>query len=86
LSYSVKLEKLAKERQESRNIVKQILDYGVTEQQKLDIIFEIALNLENNKALKSITSTVKTFREKINNEEDEDNINSDEANKPKLIL
>jgi len=86
LSYSVKLEKLAKERQESRNIVKQILDYGVTEQQKLDIIFEIALNLENNKALKSITSAVKTFREKINNEEDEDNINSDEANKPKLIL
>lgn len=86
MSYSVKLEKLAKERQESRNIVKQILDYGVTEQQKLDIIFEIALNLENNKALKSITSTVKTFREKINNEEDEDNINSDEANKPKLIL
>ena len=85
MSYSVKLEKLAKERQESRNIVKQILDYGVTEQQKLDIIFEIALNLENNKALKSITSTVKTFREKINNEEDEDNINSDEANKPKLI-
>ena len=86
MSYSVKLEKLAKERQESRNIVKQILDYGVTEQQKLDIIFEIALNLENNKALKSITSAVKTFREKINNEEDEDNINSDEANKPKLIL
>jgi NH3-dependent NAD+ synthetase len=86
LSYSVKLEKLAKERQESRNIVKQILDYGVTEQQKLDIIFEIAINLENNKALKSITSTVKTFREKINNEEEEDNIDSDEANKPKLIL
>jgi NH3-dependent NAD+ synthetase len=86
MSYSVKLEKLAKERQESRNIVKQILDYGVTEQQKLDIIFEIALNLENNKALKNITSSVKTFREKINNEEDEDNISSDEANKPKLIL
>ena len=86
MSYSVKLEKLAKERQETRNIVKQILDYGVTEQQKLDIIFEIALNLENNKALKNITSSVKTFREKINNEEDEDNISSDEANKPKLIL
>jgi hypothetical protein len=86
MSYSVKLEKIAKERQASRDIVKQILDYGVTEQQKLDIIFEIALNLENNKALKNITSAVKNFREKINNDEDEDNINIDEANKPKLIL
>jgi len=86
MSYSVRLEKIAKERQESRNIVKQILDYGVSEQQKLDIIFEIALNLENNEALKKITSAVKNFREKINNEEDEDNIDSDEANKPKLIL
>jgi len=86
MSYSIKLEKLAKERQESRNIVKQILDYGVTEQQKLDIIFEIALNLENNEALKNVTLAIKSFREKINNDEDEDNINNDEASKPKLIL
>ena len=86
MSYSVKLEKIAKERQESRNIVKQILDYGVSEQQKLDIIFEIALNLENNEALKSVTSAIKSFREKINNDEEDDNISNEGQEKPKLIL
>ena len=86
MSYSVKLEKIAKERQESRNIVKQILDYGVSEQQKLDIIFEIALNLENNDALKSVTAAIKSFREKINNDEEDDNISNDGQEKPKLIL
>lgn len=86
MSYSVKLEKIAKERQESRNIVKQILDYGVSEQQKLDIIFEIALNLENNDALKSVTTAIKSFREKINNDEENDNISNDGQEKPKLIL
>ena len=86
MSYSVKLEKIAKERQESRNIVKQILDYGVSEQQKLDIIFEIALNLENNDALKSVTAAIKSFREKINNDEEDDNISNEGQEKPKLIL
>ena len=82
MSYSVKLEKLAKERAESRNIVKQILDFGVNENQKLDIIYELALNLNSNQAMKDIVDTLKKFRETINKDEEA----SDNEDKPKLII
>lgn len=81
MSYSVKLEKIAKERAESRQIVKQIIDFGVNENQKLDIIYEISLNLENNKAMKEIVQLLKKYRETINKDEETD----DNKDKPKLI-
>jgi hypothetical protein len=83
MSYSVKLEKLAKEKQQSREIVNEILSFGVTEQQKLDIIFNISISLESNKAMKEITLLLKKYRETINNEEDGSNNIND---KPKIIL
>jgi hypothetical protein len=80
MSYSVKLEKLAKEKQQSREIVKEILTFGVTEQQKLDIINGLVVSLENNEALKDISEILKKYREVINKEEDTDN-NIDKQNK-----
>jgi len=85
MSYSVKIEKLAREKQRSREIVKEIIKFGVTEQQKYDIIYGICLNLENNNALKEITTVLKNYREVINKEEETDN-NSTDINKPKIIL
>tara|TARA_B100000212_G_C27261484_1_gene484726 strand:+ start:452 stop:709 length:258 start_codon:yes stop_codon:yes gene_type:complete len=84
MSYSVKLEKLAREKQKSREIVAEILKFGVSEQQKLDIIHGICLSLENNEILKDIALTLKKYREVINKEEETDN-NVDD-NKPKIIL
>ena len=84
MSYSIKLEKIARQRKESRDIASQILKYSVTEQQKYDIVFEIALSLENNEAMKQITSLVKNYRETINKEENECNNIKDD--KPKIIL
>lgn len=84
MSYSVKLEKIAKERQLSREIVKQILDFGVSENQKLDIIHELILNLENINAIKDLSSVLKKYRENINKDEEEDK--NDNGTKPKLIL
>ena len=84
MSYSVKLEKLAREKQKSREIVAEILRFGVSEQQKLDIIHGICLSLENNETLKDLASTLKKYREVINKEEEADN-NVDD-NKPKIIL
>jgi len=82
MSYSVKLEKLAKEKQKSREIVKEILNFGVTEQQKLDIINGITVSLENNEALKDISNVLKKYREIINKEEEKDNnINMNSNNK-----
>lgn len=85
MSYSVKLEKLAKQKEESRQIVKRILEFGVSEDQKYDIIFEICLTLENNKAMKEINEILKKFREKINKDEETDN-NDNKVEKPKLII
>ena len=85
MSYSIKLEKLAREKQRSREIVSEIINFGVTDQQKLDIIFNLSLTLENNKAIKDINEILKKYRETINKEEDTDN-NVTDNNKPKIIL
>ncbi len=83
MSYSVRLEKLAREKQKSRDIVKEILDFGVSEQQKLDIINGIVISLEDNQALKDLSEVLKNYREIINKEEDTDNNKKD---KNKIIL
>ena len=85
MSYSVKLEKLAREKQQARDIVTEILNFGVSEQQKYDIINGISLSLENNSAMKEIAETLKKYREVINKEEETDN-NITDNDKPKIIL
>ena len=84
MSYSVKLEKIAREKQKAREIVKEIENFGVTEQQKYDVIYGIALSLENNEAMKDIVDILKKYREIINKDEETDNNVND--NKPKIIL
>ena len=77
---NIQLEKEAKRKQESRDIVKTIIDFGVTDTQKIDIMFFLAMSLENNGNLKEITNFLKKFKTNINNEEKKEN------NKNKLIL
>jgi len=86
MSNSKELEELVNGRKISREIVKEILNFGVNEQQKLDVIFELALNLESHEAMKSITSAVKNFREKINKEENTSNNIKEASEKPRLII
>ena len=70
----VHLIRLANSRAKSREIVKEILDFGVTESQKLDIIHMLSLELENVQCMKEIASILKNHIESINKEE-EDSIN-----------
>ena len=81
---NVKLEIQAKRKKESRDIVKEIISFGVTEDQKYDIMFNLALTLENNAALKSITQELKNFITMINNDEEVNKI--DLNNKSKIII
>lgn len=74
--------KLAKRKQEAREISKKIIDFGVTEDQKIDIMFNLAMTLENNTSMREITSLLKKFIEKFNNEDEEDN----NKGKGKLIV
>jgi len=73
---TIELEKSAKQKEESRKIVKEIINFGVKEQQKYDIIFNLALTLESNNALKEITTVIKKYMTTINTETEEGNINN----------
>ena len=73
---TIELEKSAKRKEEARQIVKEIINFGVKEQQKYDIIFNLALTLESNNALKEITTVIKKYMTTINTEAEEGNINN----------
>ena len=81
---NIELEIKAKRRKESRDIVNEILKFGITEEQKYDIMFNLALTLENNLALKNITKELKNFITAINNQEEDNKIETD--NKNKIII
>ena len=82
MSKDLHLNKQVRLKQESRDIVKEVLDFGITEEQKLDIMYFITLTLENNDALKDVTSVLKKYRSTINNEKDDNNFIS---NKSKIL-
>lgn len=77
------LKKIVNERQDARDIVKQILDHSSSENLRFCIILELAMNLENTEALREIVNIVKKHRENINIDEKNDNNLKD---KPKLII
>jgi hypothetical protein len=79
---NVILEKEVKLKQQSREISKTILDFGVTDSQKYDIMFLLALTLENHNEVQEVTSFLKKFKKTINNESEDTKID----NKPKLIV
>ena len=79
---NVMLEKEVKLKQQSRDISKTILDFGVTDSQKYDIMFLLALTLENHNEVQEVTSFLKKFKKTINNESEDTKI----EDKPQLIL
>jgi hypothetical protein len=81
----IELERKAKKRKESRDIVIEIINFGVTEEQKYDIMLNLALTLENNNAMKNITKELKNFITAINNEQEDNTIKIDNK-KSKIII
>ena len=79
---NITLERKAKQKQASRDIVKTIIEFGVNEDQKIDIMYFLSMTLEDNKSMKKFTDFIKKYKNNINTEEkQDDNITS----KPKLI-
>ena len=62
--------KLFKERHQCREIVSEIMKFGVSESQKVRIIYLLSLELENNDTMKEIVSICK---EKLDNSEEQEN-------------
>lgn len=84
LDNPAEVKKLVENRNTARKIVKDILDFGTDEQMKLDIIYFLALNLEDNETIKNLTAELKKYRVSINKDKETDN--NDKDDKPKLIL
>ena len=82
---NIELERKAKRKKEARDIVKEIINFGVTEDQKYDIMFNLAMTLESNQALKAITKELKNFITTINNEQEDNKIETGN-NKSKIII
>lgn len=79
---NIQLEKTAKRKQEARDIAREVINFGITEDQKIDIMFHIAMTLESNNAMSQITKLLKKFRETINKEENTEN----NDNKSKILI
>jgi len=75
MTSNIKLNKTIRHKEESRKIVKEIINYGVTDDQKLDIMFMLAMNLEDNDMMKKITKFLKNHITTINKEENIENNN-----------
>ena len=86
MSKNIKLIKLAKEKEEARNIVSEIIKYGVKDHQLYDILLGIAMHLEDNDAMKEISQCIKKYITKINNDENTDNNDITIESKNKLIV
>ena len=69
-----KIEKVALQKEESRAIVKKIIEFGVTEEQKIDIMYFLAMNLNDNQKMKDICLFLNNFTNRINNEEEDNKI------------
>ena len=63
------IRKVALHKEESRKIVKEITNFGVTESQKIDIMYFLSMTIENNETMKEISSFLLKYKSSINNEE-----------------
>ena len=63
-----------KGKQESRQIVKEIMNFGISQEQLFDIMFNLSLNIENNNSMKDVSSFLKKYTETFNKEDESDKV------------
>ena len=79
-----RIQKISTDKSKAREIVNEILNFGVNEQQKLHIMFLLALNLESNEKMREISDFMKKFQERVN--EDEEDVKMESSKTKKIIL
>ena len=85
MSEKKKAIELLNSKKEARKICKTILEFGVTDEQKIEIMLNLTMSLENNENMKKIASFLKKFGSNFNAEENSNNIDKD-SNKNKILL
>ena len=69
-----KIEDFALEKKIARDIVKEIESFGVSEDQKIDIMYFLAMNLHDNETMKEICLFLNKFTNKVNKEDENNKI------------
>ena len=69
-----KIKKLAKEKKIARQIVNEIIEFGVSDEQKVQIAYLLSLSIEDNNKMKEICNFLKKFTTEINKEKTENKI------------
>ena len=67
-------EKAAEDLEKCRQIKTEILNFGVTQDQIMQVIYLLALEIENRQALEDIVEVVDNFRNKITNVDENSSI------------
>jgi len=75
-----KIEIIANKKKESRDIVKTIIDFGVTEDQKIDIIYFLSMTMTDNNRMKEICNFIKKYKTEVGEEDKK------EKNDKKIII
>jgi len=72
-----KLEKetAIEDRVKARNIVQEILNFGVSQQQILYVAYLLTLELENREALSTISKSIKQFLDSIGDDDNDESTN-----------
>ena len=79
-----RIHQIATNKSKSRDIVNEILNFGVNEQQIIHIMFLLALNLESNETMKDVTGFLKKYQERVN--EDDEDVKIESSKSKKIIL
>ena len=61
-------------KKESREIAKKILEFGVTDSQKIDVMVSLAMSIEDNSVMKEITQFLKKYSITINKDDNSNTI------------
>lgn len=74
------LNKIALEKEISRKIVKEIENFGVSDEQKIDIMYFLALTLSSADEMKIICEFLKSYKKNININQDENILETSNKN------
>ena len=77
------IKRITTDKSRARDIVNEIINFGVNDNQKIHVMFLLALNLESGDNMREISKFLKNYQENINTDEEDDKI---KLSKPKKTI
>jgi len=77
------IKRITTDKSRARDIVNEIINFGVNDNQKIHVMFLLALNLESGDNMREISKFLKNYQENINTDEEDDKM---KLSKPKKTI